>query len=184
MVTDLADHRNIKEVELFLEKEILKAKKLDDSLERKSGEKSQSASSLGSTTGSNEYRYMLIKCVNQITQMFPNTIPSMIAPLMDSFLKFEKKGSFASLETIVFIREVIEVYPEHKQSILRKLVSLIDDIKNQLILRVAIWIVGEYSTSQDELDSAFDAIKRNIGSLPVFDPVMEEEKKKAAAEVD
>lgn len=38
----------------------------------------------------------------------------MITPLMDSFLMFEKKGSMASLETIIFIREVIEVYPEHR----------------------------------------------------------------------
>ena len=37
---------------------------------------------------------------------------------MDSFLMFEKKGSMASLETIIFIREIIEVYPEHKTTIL------------------------------------------------------------------
>lgn len=64
-----------------------------------------------SVSASNEYRYMLIKCINQITQMYPETIPTMIVPLMDSFLQFEKKGSMASLETIIFIREVIEVYP-------------------------------------------------------------------------
>lgn len=69
----------------------------------------------------------------------------MICPLMDSFLMFEKKGSMASLETIIFIREVIEVYPEHRQSILEQLTRLVDDIKNHLVLRVAIWIIGEYS---------------------------------------
>ena len=76
----------------------------------------------------------------------------MICPLMESFLMFEKKGSMASLETIVFIREVIEVYPEHRQSILTSLCSLLDDIKNHLVLRVAIWIIGEYSVAQNEID--------------------------------
>jgi hypothetical protein len=38
----------------------------------------------------------------------------MIGPLMDSFLMFEKKGSMASLETIVFIREVVEVYTDYR----------------------------------------------------------------------
>jgi coatomer subunit beta len=76
----------------------------------------------------------------------------MIGPLMESFLMFEKKGSMASLETIIFIREVIEVYPEHRQSILQKLYSLVDDIKNHLVMRVAIWIIGEYSISQNEID--------------------------------
>ena len=61
---------------------------------------------------------------------------------------FEKKGSMASLETIIFIREIIEVYPEHKTTILQKLNSLLDSIRNHLVMRVAIWIIGEYSTSQ------------------------------------
>jgi coatomer subunit beta len=80
--------------------------------------------------------------------LYPNTIPQMIEPLMDSFLMFEKKGSMASLETIIFIREIIEVYPEHKTTILQKLNSLLDSIRNHLVMRVAIWIIGEYSTSQ------------------------------------
>ena len=95
----------------------------------------------------------------------------MIGPLMDSFLMFEKKGSMASLETIIYIREVIEVYPEHRQSILSKLYNILDNIKNHLVLRVAIWIIGEYSQTQDEVDKAFESIRRNVGSLPIFEPV-------------
>jgi coatomer subunit beta len=76
----------------------------------------------------------------------------MIGPLMDSFLMFEKKGSMASLETIIFIREVIEVYPNHRKTILDKLYGLLDEIKNHLVLRVAVWIIGEYSVSQNEVD--------------------------------
>ena len=40
-----------------------------------------------------------------------------ISPLMKSFLKFEGKSTFTSLETILFIREVIEVNPEHGSAI-------------------------------------------------------------------
>ena len=99
----------------------------------------------------------------------------MICPLMESFLMFEKKGSIASLDTIIFIREVIEVYPEHRQSIIEQLFKLIDDIKNHLVMRVAIWIIGEYSLSQPEIDQAFEAIQRNVGSLPIFNEPTEEE---------
>lgn len=88
----------------------------------------------------------------------------------------------ASLETIIFIREVIEVYPEHRQSILNQLFKLIDDIKNHLVMRVAIWIIGEYSISQSEIDQAFSSIQRNIGSLPIFNEPTEEEQKKTAPE--
>lgn len=54
---------------------------------------------------------------------------------------------------------------------------LLDDIKNGLVLRVAVWIIGEYSISQEEVDEAFAALKKNIGSLPIFSVGQEEEKK-------
>jgi hypothetical protein len=62
----------------------------------------------------NEYRYLLIKSINQITQTYPETIPAVLSPLMQNFLRFEGKSTFTSLETILFIREVIEVHPEHR----------------------------------------------------------------------
>ena len=146
LVTDLANHRNVKEVGAFLENEIFKAKKMTDAqMDKKSAEKQDKSELTHSST--NEYRYLLIKCINQITQIYPETIPAMITPLMGSFLMFEKKGSMASLETIIFIREVIEVYPEHRQAIVKKLYQLLDDIRNGLVLRVAVWIIGEYSLS-------------------------------------
>jgi coatomer subunit beta len=117
LVTDLASNRNVKEVGLFLENEIYKAKKMTDTANKKSadGESKAADKSQISTSSTNEYRFLLIKCINQISQMFPETIPQMIFPLMDSFLQFEKKGSMASLETIIFIREVVEIYPQHRQ---------------------------------------------------------------------
>ena len=145
LVTDLASSRNVKEVGVFLENEIIKARKMTDAAV--SGTDKEKEKAVSSSSSTNEYRYLLIKCVNQITQLFPETIPIMLVPLMDSFLMFEKKGSMASLETIIFIREVIEVYPNHRKSILEKLYSLLDEIKNHLVLRVAVWIIGEYSMS-------------------------------------
>lgn len=38
--------------------------------EAKAADKSQI-----NTSSTNEYRFLLIKCINQITQMFPETIP-------------------------------------------------------------------------------------------------------------
>jgi coatomer subunit beta len=36
------------------------------------------------------------------------------------------------------------------------------------VLRVALWVLGEYAISQDEVSKAFAAIKRNVGSLPIY----------------
>ena len=164
LVTDLVNQRNVKEVGVFLNKEITKAKKLpegkssQDKEDKEKREESGSAEASG-IPSTNEYRYLLIRSVSKITQIYPDTVPQMIDPLMDSFLMFEKKGSKASLETIVFIREVVETYPEHRSTILSKLNGLLSAIKNHMVLRVAIWIIGEYSSTQPQVDEAFEAIK-------------------------
>jgi len=48
---------------------------------------------------------------------------------------------------------------------------------------VAIWIIGEYSVTQAEVDEAFAAIRRNVGTLPIFEVKEEEEKQQAANDV-
>lgn len=77
LVTDLASNRNVKEVGLFLENEIYKAKKMTDTNNKKAadGEAKAADKSQVNTSSTNEYRFLLIKCINQITQMFPETIP-------------------------------------------------------------------------------------------------------------
>lgn len=154
LTTELASTRNIKEIIGFLEKEIIRARKMDETGDQ--------------AAVTNEYRYLLIKSINTLTLSFPEIIPNVLRPLMDSFLMFDNRSTFTSLETILFIREVIEAHPEHRVSIFEKICDSFEDIRSHLVIRVALWIIGEYATSQSEIDKAFDTIKRNIGSLPIY----------------
>jgi coatomer subunit beta len=154
LTTALVSPRNIKEVILFLEKEITRARKMEDTG--------------NNANATNAYRYLLIKSINQITQAYPETIPGMLSPLIENFLRFEGKSTFPSLETILFIREIIEVHPEHKVTIFNKICAIFSDIKSHLVIRVALWIIGEYAASQTEVAQAFSTIKKNIGSLPIY----------------
>ena len=108
LATELASPRNIKEIINFLEKEIVRARKMDESGDQ--------------ATTTNEYRYLLIKSISTLTQSYPETIPSFIRPLLDSFLMFDGKSTFTSLETVLFIREVIELHPEHRSAIFMKII--------------------------------------------------------------
>lgn len=96
-------------------------------------------------TITNEYRYLLIRSISSLTQSYPETIPSFIRPLLDSFLMFDNRSTFASLETILFIREVIELHPEHRVGIFDKICESFEDIRSYLIIRIALWIIGEYA---------------------------------------
>jgi coatomer subunit beta len=151
LTTSLVSPRNVKEVILFLEKEIARACKMEDSV---------------NTT--NQYRYLLIKSISEITQQYPETTPAVLAPLIDNFLKFDGKSTFPSLETILFIREVIEVHPEHRSTIFTKICNVFGQIKAHLVIRVALWIIGEYAESLPEVTQAFNTVKKNVGSLPIY----------------
>ncbi len=87
---------------------------------------------------------------------------------MSNFLRFEGKSTFPSLETILFIREVIEVHPIYRSVIFANICSNFLEIKSHLVIRVALWIVGEYAETNEEIQQAFATIKKNIGSLPIF----------------
>lgn len=45
------------------------------------------------------------------------------------------------------------------------------------VYRTALWVLGEYSTTTDEIDQAFSAIKAEIGDLPLVRDQNEEEEK-------
>lgn len=154
LTTSLVSPRNIKEVIIFLEKEITRATKMEDS-----------GSNANAT---NQYRYLLIKSISSITQQYPETIPAVLAPLIENFLKFEGKSTFPSLETVLFIREVIEVHNEHRSTIFQKICQVFGQIKAHLVIRVALWIIGEYAETVHEAQQAFNTVKKNVGSLPIY----------------
>lgn len=160
LTTSLVSPRNIKEVIIFLEKEIARACKMEE------------GGNNGSTT--NQYRYLLIKSISSITQSYPETIPAVLAPLINNFLKFDGKSTFPSLETILFIREVIEVHKEHRATIFQKICAIFGTIKSHLVIRVALWILGEYAENLQEVQQAFTTVKKNIGSLPIYPIVTSE----------
>lgn len=87
---------------------------------------------------------------------------------MDSFLMFDNRSTFTSLETILFIREVIEIHPEHRVAIFEKICESFEDIRSPLVIRVALWILGEYASNQKDVERAFETIKKNVGQLPLF----------------
>jgi len=75
---------------------------------------------------------------------------------------------------MLFIREVIEVHPIYRPVIFQNICSNFLEIKSHLVIRVALWIIGEYAETNEEIQQAFQTIKKNIGSLPIFPVVTED----------
>jgi len=160
LALDLVSPKNIEEVMLVLKKEINKtqSKEVD-----KAG----------------EYRQMLIQAIHQCAIKFPDIAASVVHLLMD-FLGDSNTGS--AVDVILFVREVIELYKDLRQSILRKLLESLNQIKSSKVYRTALWIIGEYATSSEDIDAVFTSLREQYGELPFFSDEEEEEVKEKEKE--
>jgi len=151
---DLVSPKNIEEVILVLKKEINKtqSKELD-----KAG----------------EYRQMLIQAIHTCAIKFPDIASSVVQLLMD-FLGDTNTGS--AVDVILFVREVLETYDTLRKIITRRLLECLCQIKSSKVYRTALWIIGEYSNTPDDIDNVFTTLKEALGELPLVSEEVEEEK--------
>jgi len=142
---ELVSPQNIDEAILYLKKEI---------------SKTQSA---GFEKGG-EYRQMLIQAIHACAVKYPSVASNVVLALMD-FLGDTNVPT--AVEVVTFVREVAGTYPELREPILRKLVLSIKHITASPVYRTALWVLSEYSTTTDDIDQAFSAMKDELGALPL-----------------
>jgi len=120
-----------------------------------------------------DYRKLLIKAIHSCALKFPAIAGKVVHALMD-YLGDSNVAS--AVNVITFVCEVVETYPEHRVSIVRKLLESLASIKSSSVLRVSLWIIGEYSESVEDLDLSFTEVKKQIGRVPFYsEEVVEEE---------
>ncbi|GBG29303.1 Coatomer subunit beta [Hondaea fermentalgiana] len=140
---ELVSPRNINEVVLMLKKEILKTQSKD--MDRESAA---------------EYRQMLVKAIHQCAIRFANVASSVVHLLLD-FLSSE-----GAINVILFVREIVAVYTEMRASVVSKLIEALPDIKTAQVYRVALWILGEYTDTDELRREAIESIYACFGELP------------------
>ncbi|KAL6053952.1 Coatomer subunit beta [Balamuthia mandrillaris] len=144
---DLVTPQNIDEVVLFLKKEInLSQAKTFDRAE--------------------EYRQLLIQSIHSCAVMFPVVAKNVVLALLD-YLGDEHLPS--ALDVVNFVKEVMETYPQLREMILGKLLPCLRHVRFGRVLSALLWVIGEFSTTSEQIDQAFTAIKEEVGPLP-FDP--------------
>jgi len=93
-------------------------------------------------------------------------------------------SSDSGMQVIIFVRSIIEQYEQLRASILTKLLSSLDDIKNNGVLCVSLWILGEYCEAPESLEEAFTDISTLLGEASFIlktDEKQAQEKAAAAA---
>lgn len=145
---EMVSSRNIEEVVLFLKKELMKT--VDAS---------------GGYDKNIEYRQLLIQSIHACAIKFSEVAANVVHVLME-FLGDSSNPS--AVDVISFVREVVEKFPDLRSSIVEKLLRTFSDIKSGKVYRGALWIVGEYCESLDDVKEAMQQIRKVVGEVPIL----------------
>ncbi|KAG8840935.1 coatomer subunit beta, partial [Serendipita sp. 411] len=138
--------RNVQDVVLFLKKQLTKT--LEQEYEKNV-----------------EYRQLLIQSIHVCAIRFSEVAASVVHAMME-FLG--DSSNSAAVDVIAFVREVVEKFPNLRQSIIEKLLATFPDIKSGKVYRGALWIVGEYCAQPSDIEDAFVQIRKVIGEIPIL----------------
>jgi len=74
----------------------------------------------------------------------------------------------SAVDVIAFVREVVEKFPNLRSGIVDKLLQTFTEIKSGKVFRGAMWIVGEYAASREEVEEAMEKVRKVIGEIPIL----------------
>jgi coatomer subunit beta len=145
---EMVSSRNIEEVVQLLKKELQKT-----------------VEAAGAYDKNAEYRQLLIQSIHTCAIKFSEVASSVVHVLME-FLGDSSNTS--AVDVISFVREVVEKFPDLRSSIVEKLLQTFADIKSGKVFRGALWIVGEYAGSVEDVKEAMQQIRKVVGEVPIL----------------
>jgi len=146
LALDMVNSRNVEDVVLFFKKELIKT--LSETFEKNA-----------------EYRQLLIQSIHTCAIKFSEVASNVVHVLME-FLG--DSNNSAAVDVISFVREVVEKFPDLRSSIIKKLLQTFGDIKSGKVFRGALWIVGEYCTTEEDMLETLQQIRTVIGEVPIL----------------
>ena len=160
IATGLLSIRNAEEVIQFLKKELAKTQD-------------------GDYDKNVEYRHVLIQTIHSCAIKFPQFANSVVGIMMEFLTETSK---IAAIDVVTFIKEVMERFPDLRQSILEQLLQVFPQMKTSSSIRGALWIIGEFSQSLDVINLAMGQIMESVGKIPILDSEIEGDKEDAVVE--
>jgi coatomer subunit beta len=152
LALDLVGPRNVSDVVGVLKKEIGKA---------------QGAAAQGhGDDRAPEYVQMLVEAVHACATRFPEVASSVVHLLMD-FLG-DAFSPAAALDVAVFVREICAANPALRPSIVERLREALPGVRAPRVAATALWVLGEYSLTAEEVAAALEVVHEGLGPLPLI----------------
>lgn len=97
---------------------------------------------------------------------FPDVAATVI-PVLAEFLSDTNEQ--AATDVLIFIREAIQKFPYLRSLIIEKLIETFPAVRSVKVHRAALWILGEYVTSNKDILEVIAVINKTIGDVPIVE---------------
>lgn len=159
LALDLVSSRNVEEMVLVLRKEVAKTHNTAEHED----------------TG--RYRQLLVRTLHSCCVRFPDAAPNVIPVLME-FLSDSNEQ--AAADVLAFVREAMQRFEQLRPLVVTKLLEVFGSIKSSRIHRGALWLLGEYCASVEDIRTCLDQVRQALGDIPL----VESELRKAAPDAN
>eukprot|EP00924_Labyrinthula_sp_SR-Ha-C_P013398 maker-scaffold_5-snap-gene-1.59-mRNA-1 protein AED:0.02 eAED:0.04 QI:0/0/0/1/1/1/4/0/1034 len=169
LVLEMVDKRSVSQVVTIL-REIV---------DKFSAEEVAKTNSKGEDDEVSKFKKAIIKGVHECVIRFPDivkaddgneVISSLISLLTSSKSVVTDGSSSGNVEVVLLLREIVESFPLIRKIVLEKLLLILPDIASLEVVRVVLWIFGEYTLEVEEtgfVDEVWDGIFEGVGKLPL-----------------
>lgn len=97
-----------------------------------------------------EFRRILARCMHLACSMHPDAATSVVHVLLDLFAETD---AATSSEVILMIRELACRAPQLRTAILSRIVTGFNEMYQSVVIRVALWLLGEFTSIESEQGS-------------------------------
>ena len=112
-----------------------------------------------------EYRRLLIETLQDACRQFPEFAETVLITLTD-LLRDKRTEQATGLEIILFLRELVVTTTGLQKILVDTLCLMLSDLSRSRVLRMALWLIGEY-TAPGDAGVAVERVLKSIGPLPI-----------------
>ncbi|CAJ0961232.1 unnamed protein product [Ranitomeya imitator] len=81
----------------------------------------------------------------------------------------------AAADVLEFVREAVQRFDNLRTLIVEKMLEVFHSIKSVKIYRGALWILGEYCSTKDDIQSVMTEVRRSLGEVPIVETEIKKE---------
>mmetsp|Transcript_3141 Transcript_3141/g.10368 ORF Transcript_3141/g.10368 Transcript_3141/m.10368 type:complete len:966 (+) Transcript_3141:105-3002(+) len=111
-----------------------------------------------------EYHELLISAIHSCAVRFPE-VAGTVVPVLMEFLGDSNQSS--AVDVILLLREIMASYAHLRPAVIAKCMGMFGQIQGSRVLRIALWLMGEYCVDAESVAQAFQLVKEALAPLPL-----------------